>query len=140
MWDLLYLPAGGSKQPASRESLDNKLHFIKMKGNETFKFAVRALEDLVVKLFRENKLDPSQLSLLIPHQANLRIIQATADRLNLPMDKVLINIDKYGNTSAASIPIALDEAVTTGRVKEGDYILLEAFGGGLTWASALIKW
>jgi 3-oxoacyl-[acyl-carrier-protein] synthase-3 len=140
MWDLLYLPAGGSKQPASRESLDNKLHFIKMKGNETFKFAVRTLEDLVVKLFRENKLDPSQLSLLIPHQANLRIIQATADRLGLPMDKVLINIDKYGNTSAASIPIALDEAVTTGRVKKGDYILLEAFGGGLTWASALIKW
>ena len=140
MWDLLHLPAGGSKIPASRESVDNKLHFIKMRGNETFKFAVRALEDLVIRILEENKLDPSQLSLLIPHQANLRIIQATADRLGLPMEKVLINIDKYGNTSAASIPIALDEALTTGRVKEGDYILLEAFGGGLTWASALIKW
>jgi len=140
MWDLLHLPAGGSKIPASRESVDNKLHFIKMRGNETFKFAVRALEDLVIRILEENKLDPSQISLLIPHQANLRIIQATADRLGIPMEKVLINIDKYGNTSAASIPIALDEALTTGRVKEGDYILLEAFGGGLTWASALLKW
>jgi 3-oxoacyl-[acyl-carrier-protein] synthase-3 len=139
-WELLHMPAGGSKLPASRKSLDNKLHYIKMKGNETFKFAVRTLEDLVLKLLEENKLVPSQLSLLIPHQANLRIIQATAERLGLPMDKFLINIDKYGNTSAASIPIALDEAVTTGRVKDGDYILLEAFGGGLTWASALIKW
>jgi len=111
-----------------------------MKGNETFKVAVRTLEDLVLRILKDNKLDPSQLSLLIPHQANLRIIQATADRLGLPMDKVLINIDKYGNTSAASIPIALDEAVMTGRIKDGDYILLEAFGGGLTWASALIKW
>jgi len=140
MWDLLHLPAGGSKIPASRESVDNKLHYIKMKGNETFKFAVRTLEDLVVKILEENNLSPSQLSLLIPHQANLRIIQATADRLGLPIDKVLINIDKYGNTSAASIPIALDEAVISGRIKEGDYILLEAFGGGLTWASALLKW
>jgi len=140
MWDLLHMPAGGSKMPASRESVDNKLHYIKVKGNETFKLAVRALEDLVIRILEENKLAPSQISLLIPHQANLRIIQATADRLGIPMEKVLINIDKYGNTSAASIPIALDEAVTTGRVKEGDYILLEAFGGGLTWASALLKW
>ena len=139
-WELLHMPAGGSKQPASRESVDNKLHCIKLKGNETFKFAVRTLEDIVVKILEENKLVLSQLSLLIPHQANLRIIQATAERLGLPLDKVLINIDKYGNTSAASIPIALDEAVTTGRVKDGDYILLEAFGGGLTWACALIKW
>ena len=140
MWDLLYLPAGGSKMPASIESVDNKLHYIKMKGNETFKFAVRTLEDLVVKILEENKLTPSQLSLLIPHQANLRIIQATADRLGIPMEKVLINIDKYGNTSAASIPIALDEAVISGTIQDGDYILLEAFGGGITWASALIKW
>lgn len=140
MWDLLHMPAGGSRQPASRESVNNKLHYIKMKGNETFKFAVRTLEDLVLKILDDNRLDPSQISLLIPHQANLRIIQATADRLGLPMEKVLVNIDKYGNTSAASIPIALDEAVVAGRVKNGDYILLEAFGGGLTWASALIRW
>ncbi|MFH0932881.1 MAG: beta-ketoacyl-ACP synthase III [Nitrospirota bacterium] len=140
MWDLLHMPGGGSRFPASKASVDEGLHYIKMKGNETFKFAVRTLEDLVVKILEENKLASSQLSLLIPHQANLRIIQATADRLGLPMDKVLVNIDRYGNTSAASIPIALDEAVTTGRIKDGDYILLESFGGGLTWASALVKW
>jgi len=140
MWELLYMPGGGSRYPSSKDSVEKKLHFIKMKGNETFKFAVRTLEDLVVKILEENKLKPSQLTLLIPHQANLRIIQATADRLGIPMDKVLVNLDRYGNTSAASIPIALDEAASTGRIKEGDYILLEAFGGGITWASALIKW
>jgi 3-oxoacyl-[acyl-carrier-protein] synthase-3 len=140
MWNLLHLPGGGSRYPVSRDSINKRLHYIKMKGNETFKFAVRTLEDLVVKMLKENKLDPSKLSLLIPHQANLRIIQATADRIGIPLNKVLINLDKYGNTSAASVPIALDEAVMTGRVRDGDYILLEAFGGGLTWAAALIKW
>lgn len=140
MWELLHMPGGGSRFPASKNSVDGGLHYIKMKGNETFKFAVRTLEDLVVKILEENKLGSSQLSLLIPHQANLRIIQATADRLGISMDKVIVNLDRYGNTSAASIPIALDEAVTTGRIKDGNYILLEAFGGGLTWASALIKW
>jgi 3-oxoacyl-[acyl-carrier-protein] synthase III len=140
MWELLYLPGGGSRNPSSCDSVGQKLHYIKMKGNETFKVAVRTLEELVIKTLKENDLDSSQLSLLIPHQANLRIIQATADRVKIPMEKVIVNLDKYGNTSAASIPIALDEAVANGRVKNGDYILLEAFGGGLTWASALIKW
>lgn len=140
MWELLHVPGGGSRYPASIDSIKNKLHYIKMKGNETFKVAVRTLEDLVVKTLDENKLDSSRLSLLIPHQANLRIIQATADRIGIPMDKVIVNIERYGNTSAASIPIALDEAVRTGRIKDGDYILLEAFGGGFTWASALIRW
>lgn len=140
LWDLLHTPGGGSRAPASKETIKKKMHYIKMRGNETFKVAVRTLENLVVETLEENKLKPSQLSLLIPHQANLRIIQATAKRLDLPMDRVMINLDRYGNTSAASIPIALDEAVRTGRIKEGDYILLEAFGGGLTWASALIKW
>ncbi len=140
MWELIHVPGGGSRNPASEDTVKNKMHFIKMKGNETFKVAVRTLEELVVKTLKENNLDPSQLSLLIPHQANLRIIQATAERLGIPMDKVIVNLDKYGNTSAASIPIALDESVVSGKVKAGDYILLEAFGGGLTWASALIKW
>ena len=140
MWDLLYMPGGGSRNPASKDSIEKGLHFIKMRGNETFKVAVRKLEDLAVKILKENKLEPSQISLFIPHQANLRIIQAIAERLGIPMEKVYINIDRYGNTSAASIPIALDEAVRAGKVKDGDYILLEAFGGGLTWASALIKW
>jgi 3-oxoacyl-[acyl-carrier-protein] synthase-3 len=140
MWELLHLPGGGSRNPVSPESIEKRLHYIKMKGNETFKIAVRTLEDLATKILEENNLHSSELSFLVPHQANLRIIQATADRLKIPMGKVLVNIDKYGNTSAASIPIALDEAVTSGRIKDGDYLLLEAFGGGLTWASALIKW
>ena len=140
MWELLHMPGGGSLNPASPDSIAKRLHYIKMKGNETFKVAVRTLEDLVDKTLSENKLDASQLTLLIPHQANLRIIQATADRLGIPMDKVVVNIDRYGNTSAASVPIALDEALTEGRIRDGNYILLEAFGGGLTWASALIKW
>ena len=140
LWELLHMPGGGSINPPSKESLKKKMHYLKMKGNETFKVAVRTLENLVSRTLEENKLKASQISLLIPHQANLRIIQATAERLNLPVEKVFVNIDKYGNTSAASIPIALDEAVRQGRVRDGDYVLLEAFGGGLTWASVLIKW
>lgn len=140
MWDLLHTPGGGSKNPPSSETIRKRYHYIKMKGNETFKVAVRTLEDLVVATLKHNKLEPSKLSLLIPHQANRRIIQATAKRLNLPMEKVVMNLNRYGNTSAASIPIALDEAFRAGRIKKDDYILLEAFGGGLTWGSALIKW
>ncbi len=140
LWDLLYLPGGGSRYPSSKETLKDRVHYIKMKGNETFKIAVRTLEKLVRDTLKANKLNPSDLSLLIPHQANLRIIQATAKRLNLSMDKVVVNLNKYGNTSSASVPMALDEAVRTGRIRQNDYILLEAFGGGLTWASALIKW
>lgn len=138
--DLLCVPAGGSRHPATKDTVKHKEHCIKMKGNETFKIAVKTLEKLVVDTLKKNKLKPSELSLLIPHQANLRIIQATAKRLDLPMEKVLVNLDRYGNTSAASVPIALDEAVRTGRVRAGDYVMLEAFGGGLTWASALLKW
>jgi 3-oxoacyl-[acyl-carrier-protein] synthase-3 len=140
LWELINIPGGGSRNPASPDSLSQRLHFIKMKGNETFKVAVRTLEEIAMNTLEENKVDPSELSLLIPHQANLRIIQATAERLKLPMEKVVVNINNYGNTSAASIPIALDEAYAAGKVEDGDYILLEAFGGGLTWASALIKW
>jgi 3-oxoacyl-[acyl-carrier-protein] synthase-3 len=138
--DFIALPGGGSRHPCSQESIRKKLHFIKMRGNETFKVAVRTLEELAVKTLQENNLDPSRLSLLIPHQANIRIIQATAKRLGMPEEKVFVNIERYGNTSAASIPIALDEAVQSQRVKDGDFLLLEAFGGGLTWASSLIRW
>lgn len=138
--DLISLPGCGSRNPCTREAILKRLPFIKMKGNETFKVAVRTLEDVAHATLKKNDVDPSQLSLLIPHQANIRIIQATAKRLKLPEEKVFLNIEKYGNTSAASIPIALDEAVGSGRVKEGDLILLEAFGGGLTWASALLRW
>ena len=138
--DLIRLPGAGSRNPCSKETILKRLNYIKMKGNETFKVAVRTLEELVTRTLADNSLEPSQLSLLIPHQANIRIIQATAKRLGMPMEKVFVNIDKYGNTSAASVPIALDEAVQTGRIQDGDYILIEAFGGGLTWASSLIRW
>lgn len=140
LWDFICLPGGGSKNPPSAKTLKNRMHFIKMKGNETFKVAVRTLEKLVVDTLKENKISPSQLAMLIPHQANLRIIKATAERLNLPMSRVALNLDKYGNTSSASIPIALDEVVRADSIKKNDYVLLEAFGSGLTWASALIKW
>jgi len=140
MWELINIPGGGSRNPVSPETIRERMHYIRMKGNETFKVAVRTLEDVALKMLADNGLASSQISLLIPHQANLRIIQATAERLNLPMEKVFVNLERYGNTSAASIPIALDEAVRSGRVREGDYLLLEAFGGGLTWAAALMKW
>lgn len=140
MWDFIQVPAGGSRMPCSKEALDKKLNCVRMKGNETFKVAVKTLESIAAETLEKNNIKPSQLALLIPHQANMRIIQATAKRLGLPMEKVMVNIEKYGNTSAASIPIALDEAVRTGRIRTGDYILLEAFGAGLTWGSALIKW
>ncbi len=140
LWDFICLPGGGSEYPPSSKTIKSRMHFIKMKGNETFKVAVRTLEKLVVHTLKENDVKPSELAMLIPHQANLRIINATAKRLNLPMSKVAVNLDRYGNTSSASIPITLDEVVRDNRIKRNDYILLEAFGGGLTWASALIKW
>ena len=140
LWDFICLPGGGSQNPPSAKTIKDRLHFVKMKGNETFKVAVRTLEKLVTDTLKLNNLKPSELAMLIPHQANLRIIKATAERLNLPMSKVAVNLDRYGNTSSASIPIALDEVVREGRIKKDDYILLEAFGAGLTWASALIKW
>ncbi|MBF0542468.1 MAG: ketoacyl-ACP synthase III [Nitrospirae bacterium] len=138
--NLLNLPGGGSKNPPSPESLKNELHYLQMKGNETFKVAVKTLEQLVISTIEKNNIKSSDIKLLIPHQANLRIISATASRLGMDMSRVMVNLNKCGNTSAASIPIALDEAVTSGRIEKNDYILLEAFGGGLTWASALIKW
>lgn len=140
MWDFICVPGGGSKYPSSHDTINEGMHFIKMRGNETFKVAVRTLEKLVIDTLKANNIKPSQLAMLIPHQANLRIISATAKRLNLPMSRVAVNLEKFGNTSSASIPITLDEVVREGRIKEGDYILLEAFGGGLTWASALIQW
>jgi len=140
MWDYVCLPGGGSKHPPSADTIRDGLHYIKMKGNETFKVAVRTLEKLVVETLNENNIKPSELAMLIPHQANLRIISATAKRLKLPMSKVAVNLEKYGNTSSASIPMVLDEVVRAGKIKKGEYVLLEAFGGGLTWASALIRW
>lgn len=140
MWDFIHMPAGGSKMPVNEEAIKQRLNYIKMRGNDTFKVAVRTLEDVVDLTLKKGGIQPEQLSLLVPHQANIRIIQAMAQRLKLPMEKVMVNIHKYGNTSAASIPIALDEAVKEGRINRGDYIMLAAFGAGLTWGAALIKW
>jgi 3-oxoacyl-[acyl-carrier-protein] synthase-3 len=138
--DLLYLPAGGAQHPATHETIHKRMHYIKMKGNETFKAAVLALEGVVQETLAYNKVKPEEIDFLIPHQANLRIIQAMAQRLKMPMDKVVVTLPKYGNTSAASIPMALDIAVRDGRIKENHLLLFEAFGGGLTWASALVRW
>jgi 3-oxoacyl-[acyl-carrier-protein] synthase III len=138
--DLLFMPGGGSLHPATVHSVESRLHFIKMRGNETFKIAVRALEEVVNEALKSNGLGAADIDMVVPHQANLRIIQATAKRLGIPMDRVVVTLDRYGNTSAASIPIALDEAVRDGRIGPGKNVILEAFGGGLSWASALIKW
>ena len=138
--NLLNIPAGGALHPATHDTVRKRMHFIKMKGNETFKAAVRALEGAVQEALEHNKVKSEEIDFLVPHQANLRIIQAMAQRLGMSMEKVVLTIHKYGNTSAASIPMALDEAVRDGRIRENHLLLLEAFGGGLTWASALLRW
>lgn len=139
-WEHLNVAGGGSAHPASKETIEKGLHAIRMNGREVFKVAVRALEQAAREALDENGFKPEDVRLFIPHQANLRIIQTTAERLGVPMERVYVNIDRYGNTSAASIPIALDEAVRVGRILEGDLLLLDAFGGGFTWASALLRW
>jgi len=139
-WDLIYVPGGGSKEPPSETLLKGGSQYIKMRGNETFKIDVKTLEEVTREALRENGLTLDQISLFIPHQANYRILKATADRLGLPMNKVFFNGDRYGNTSAASIPIALDEAVRTGKISPMDLVVLGAFGSGLTWGAILLRW
>lgn len=138
--NILYLPGGGSRIPPSKNSVEGGDHFLKMNGNEVFKVAVKTMERISVEILERNNIDPDEIAIMVPHQANVRIVQAVAKRLNMPMEKVFINLDKYGNTSAGTIPIALDEALMEGRIKKGDLILMAAFGGGLTWASALMRW
>ncbi|MGH7252515.1 MAG: beta-ketoacyl-ACP synthase III [Nitrospiraceae bacterium] len=140
LWDLICVPGGGSRIPPSEKMLAERLQYMKMKGNETFKVAVKTLEEVAREALSANQLAVEDLDLYVPHQANLRIIKAVAERLGLPMEKVVLNMDRYGNTSAASIPLALDEAVREGRVKAGSLVMIEAFGSGLTWASAVIRW
>ncbi len=137
--ELLHQPAGGTRMPASRETVEKKLHTLKMAGNEVFKVAVRAMYESAIKTLKKAHIKTEEVSLLVPHQANIRIIEATAKRLHLPMDKVQVNLDKYGNTSAASIPLALDEAIKQGKVGEGDLVLMVAFGAGFTWGGAVVR-
>jgi len=136
----LYQPAGGSRKPASHSTIESREHFIHMNGNEVFKFAIQIMGKTTERALDAAGLLPQDIDLLVPHQANIRIINSAAKRLNMPMEKVWVNVDKYGNTSAASIPIALCEAQAAGKLKKGDRVLLAGFGAGLTWASAVLKW
>lgn len=138
--DLICVPGGGSRTPPSEKMLSEGLQYLKMKGNETFKVAVKTLEEVARETLSANHLSIEDIDVYVPHQANIRILRAVADRLKLPMEKVIVNIERYGNTSAASIPLALDEGVREGRIKEGHLVMIGAFGGGLTWASAIMRW
>jgi 3-oxoacyl-[acyl-carrier-protein] synthase-3 len=133
------VPGGGSRWPASIESVNGRMHFLKMRGREVYKFAVMRMQELISETLAEGGATIDDLALIVPHQSNRRIIESACGKLRIPEEKVLINIDRYGNTSAASVPIALHEARDTGRAKPGDLILLVAFGAGLTWASALLR-
>jgi len=137
---LLNLPAGGSRLPASRETVEGRLHYLKMNGNELFKIAVRTMTDAALTVLKKAGLKFSDINLIIPHQANSRIIMAVAKRLGLSGDQIFLNIEKYGNMSSASTVTALVEAVKEGRIKKGDIVLLDAFGAGLVWGAAVIKW
>ena len=132
--------AGGSRKPATEETIANREHFIRQDGKKVFKFAVKRMTDVSKEVLLKNGLSGNDIKLFIPHQANKRIIDATGERCGIPKDRVLINIDRYGNTTAGTIPIALNEAVENKLINNGDYILLSAFGSGFTWGSILIKW
>lgn len=138
--DLLMLPGGGSKHPASVETIAAGLHYMKMDGREVFKHAVTRMTDVARKALEKSGLTVDDVDLIIPHQANLRIVTAIADRLGGGSDKYYVNLDRYGNTSAASVILALDEAARLGRVQKGDLVLLVAFGGGFTWGASLLEW
>lgn len=140
MVDFLCMPGGGSLHPPRQEMLDERLHFIRMRGNETFKVAVRSMSEVCREVLEKAGLEPGDVDWLVPHQANLRIIKAVGSRLRIPEERCYINIEHYGNTSAASIPIALDEGVRSGKIKRNDIVLMTAFGAGLTWGGSVVRW
>ncbi len=135
--DLLITPGGGSKNPCSKQMLDDKLNFIKMSGNEVFKIAVKTLTKDVIDILKNNNIKAKDIDFFIPHQANFRIIEAVRAKLNFPISKTILSVHKYGNTSAASIPMAFNDAYEEGKIKNGDLMLFDTFGGGFTWGSAL---
>lgn len=137
---MLLLPAGGSKRPTSHATIDENLHSIRLDGREVFRFGVLTVVDLIKDAMERHNLKKEDLGAIVPHQANIRIIEAAAERLELPLNMFITNIDKYGNTSAASVPIALDEANRAGRLPKGKPIIMLAFGAGLTWSSAVVEW
>ena len=136
----IHMPGGGTLHPPTAETVKDRLHYIKMRGNETFKIAVRSLEEVSLEVLGQVGLTPADVDWFIPHQANQRIIDAVGVRLGIDAARCHVNIDRFGNTSAASIPIALDEAVRAGKVKPGDLVLMAAFGAGLTWAASVVRW
>jgi 3-oxoacyl-[acyl-carrier-protein] synthase-3 len=137
--DLLKLPGGGSRYPTSPQTIEQRLHYMKMTGKEVFKHAVRAMSEAARKALEQSGLTIDQVACVVPHQANMRIIEAIRDRMGVEPGKFFVNLDKYGNMSAASIPVALDEAWRSGRVKSGDAVLLVAFGGGFTWGAMVVR-
>lgn len=137
---LLYRPGGGSADPISEKVVCERSHYMKMAGREVFKAAVLAMSEACDEAMRRAGVTADEIDLLIPHQANIRIIEATAKHAGMPMDKVMVNVDRYGNTSSASIPLALEQAITEGRVQRGSLLLLVAFGAGFTWGSAVVRW
>ena len=138
--ELLYVPAGATRIPATRETVEKGQHFIRMQGGEVFRLAVKSMADAAEEALVDAGLTLEDIVLMVPHQANLRIIEGVAKRLRFPMEKVFVNLQRYGNTSAASIPIALAEAAEQGRLRRGDKVLLVAFGGGFTWGAAVLEW
>jgi 3-oxoacyl-[acyl-carrier-protein] synthase-3 len=138
--DLLFMPGGGSRCPATKDSVDARLHYLRMEGKETFKNAVQAMCSAAQEVLKRCEIDITKIKCVIPHQANRRIIDAVSDRLGATPEQVFVNLHKYGNTSAASVAIALDEAVSSGKVQRCDLILLVVFGAGLTWGAAVIEW
>jgi len=138
--DLIIVPAGGSRMPASPETVQNRMHFMKLRGREVFKFAVIKMVEMIEASVKQCGLSLSDVSLIIPHQVNMRIIDAAIERLGIPAEKFFVNIDRYGNTSAASVPIALHEARASGRLRSGDVVVLVGFGGGLAWGASVLRW
>jgi 3-oxoacyl-[acyl-carrier-protein] synthase-3 len=140
LWELLHIPGGGCVYPASAEMAEKRDYCIRMQGNEVYKHAVRSMAEVAREAMITNNLKPEDVDLFIPHQANIRIMNKVAERLKISPSRVYMNIERYGNTSSASIPVALDEANRSGRIKRGDLVLLDAFGGGFTWGAVMIRW
>lgn len=138
-WDFIHIPDGGARRPSSRETVESSGHYIKMRGREVYKFAVEKMQWLLGDCMEHCGLTSEQVDLVVPHQVNVRILQSAAEKFDFPMEKIAMNIDRYGNTAAASIPLAFHEARQAGRIKPGSTILLVAFGAGLTWAGAVLK-
>jgi 3-oxoacyl-[acyl-carrier-protein] synthase-3 len=138
--DILTIPGGGSLHPASHESVEARLHKVKMNGREVYKIAVRALAETVEKSLAAVNMKGTDIQHVVPHQANIRIVEAVLQRLDIPLAKAVLNIDKYGNTSSASVPVTLDEGVRSGRIRQGDLVAMMAIGAGMAWGSAIVRW